>query len=264
MIVLLAEVFCLNLAVGIAGALLVLCPEDLEPKFFRVNGIIATVLVVVAFFLLRATGEYSISNGVSGLSVLLLLYSSLVIRLPRGLERAGLGCAIVWGGSILWELLSMSMEKGMFLRVADFIAVLSGGWLLGLALVAMNVGHWYLSAVKLSIRPLRNTTLFLGGVLIFRTLWLAIGLPVLSRMFPAVSADLELFFRMEEITNLSIGMIRVLFGLIGPLILTYMTWETVKLHATQSATGILYALLAMVLVGEASAFFVTLTTHVPA
>ena len=43
---------------------------------------------------------------------------------------------------------------------------------------------------------------------------------------------------------------RLLFGLIGPVVLAYMTWETAKLRSTQSATGILYVDLFMVMVGE--------------
>jgi hypothetical protein len=39
-----------------------------------------------------------------------------------------------------------------------------------------------------------------------------------------------------------------------------MTWETVKIFSTQSATGILFALLAMVLAGEASSFFIIMNT----
>ena len=33
---------------------------------------------------------------------------------------------------------------------------------------------------------------------------------------------------------------RVLFGLAGPAVLSYLTWETAKIQSTQSATGILY------------------------
>ena len=33
---------------------------------------------------------------------------------------------------------------------------------------------------------------------------------------------------------------RVLFGLCGPTVLAYLTWETAKIRSTQSATGILY------------------------
>ena len=44
---------------------------------------------------------------------------------------------------------------------------------------------------------------------------------------------------------------RALFGLLGPAVLAYMTWETARLRSTQSATGILYVDFFMVIVGEA-------------
>src|SRR6267142_1748791 len=43
---------------------------------------------------------------------------------------------------------------------------------------------------------------------------------------------------------------RVLFGLAGPALLSYLTWETAKIRATQSATGILYVDFFTVVVGE--------------
>ena len=40
------------------------------------------------------------------------------------------------------------------------------------------------------------------------------------------------------------------FGVVFPLILTYMVYETVKVKSTQSATGILYVVVTSVLMGE--------------
>jgi len=53
---------------------------------------------------------------------------------------------------------------------------------------------------------------------------------------------------------------RVLFGLIGPAVLAYMTWETAKIRSTQSATGILYVDFFMVIVGELVAKYLLLAT----
>ena len=56
---------------------------------------------------------------------------------------------------------------------------------------------------------------------------------------------------------------RVLFGLGGPALLSYMTWETAKINSTQSATGILYVDFFTVIVGEVLATYVLLSTKVP-
>src|SRR5207244_4689653 len=56
---------------------------------------------------------------------------------------------------------------------------------------------------------------------------------------------------------------RVLFGLAGPAVLSYLTWETAKIRATQSATGILYVDFFMVVVGEVLAKYLLLAARVP-
>ena len=56
---------------------------------------------------------------------------------------------------------------------------------------------------------------------------------------------------------------RVLFGLAGPAVLSYLTWETAKIRSTQSATGILYVDFFTVVVGEVLAKYILLATRVP-
>ncbi len=56
---------------------------------------------------------------------------------------------------------------------------------------------------------------------------------------------------------------RVLFGLAGPAVLSYLTWETAKIRSTQSATGILYVDFFTVVVGEVLAKYLVLATRVP-
>jgi len=54
-----------------------------------------------------------------------------------------------------------------------------------------------------------------------------------------------------------------LFGLLGPVVLAYMTWETAKIRSTQSATGILYVDFFTVIVGEVLAKYLLVATTVP-
>jgi hypothetical protein len=44
--------------------------------------------------------------------------------------------------------------------------------------------------------------------------------------------------------------VRWLVGLVGPLALAWMAWETARIRSTQSATGILYVVVILVLIGE--------------
>jgi hypothetical protein len=43
---------------------------------------------------------------------------------------------------------------------------------------------------------------------------------------------------------------RSVFGLLAPAALAWMTWQCVRIRSNQSATGILYVILAFVLIGE--------------
>ena len=56
---------------------------------------------------------------------------------------------------------------------------------------------------------------------------------------------------------------RVLFGLLGPSVLAYLTWETAKIQSTQSATGILYVDFFTVIVGEVLAKYLLVSQRVP-
>lgn len=48
---------------------------------------------------------------------------------------------------------------------------------------------------------------------------------------------------------------RLLWGLIAPLVLAFLVYRCAVTRSTQSATGILYAMCVMVLIGEGSALY---------
>ena len=56
---------------------------------------------------------------------------------------------------------------------------------------------------------------------------------------------------------------RILFGLVLPASLGYFTWKTILIRSTQSATGILYVVVFLTLVGEALSVYLSLATNVP-
>ena len=54
--------------------------------------------------------------------------------------------------------------------------------------------------------------------------------------------------------------VRVVFGLVVPIVTTVMTWRTARIRSLDSATGLLYIVAALVLAGEIAArtlFFLT-------
>jgi hypothetical protein len=56
---------------------------------------------------------------------------------------------------------------------------------------------------------------------------------------------------------------RVITGLIGPLILAFLIWRTVKMRSTQSATGLLYVAVILVLFGELISKYLLTIVFIP-
>jgi protein NrfD len=56
---------------------------------------------------------------------------------------------------------------------------------------------------------------------------------------------------------------RLLFGLAGPISLLWFIWKTVEIRSTQSATGILYVQLFLVMSGELLAKYLRVAAGLP-
>jgi hypothetical protein len=54
-----------------------------------------------------------------------------------------------------------------------------------------------------------------------------------------------------------------LAGLVGAAVLTWLTWLTLRIPNTQSATGILYAGVILVFIGELTSRLMSVTTLFP-
>jgi hypothetical protein len=144
------------------------------------------------------------------------------------------------------------------LTVASF---LSSAALLGGTCTAMILGHWYLVIPSMQVSHLQAIVKLHIASMVVRVAVVA-GAVLLGLVTspPGVGPS----FR-DYITSIS-GIFfwqRVLFGLAGPAFLSYLTWETAKIRATQSATGILYIDFFTVVVGELLAKYLLLATRVP-
>jgi len=57
---------------------------------------------------------------------------------------------------------------------------------------------------------------------------------------------------------------RILWGIVGPLALSYFIWRTAEMRSNQAATGLLYVALVFVLIGELLSSYLTVATGFPA
>ena len=136
------------------------------------------------------------------------------------------------------------------------LSALAGALLAGATAATMTLGHWYLVDPTLSIRPLATgAALFLGAAglraAVAAGFLVSGGALALRIESPAdlIYSTTALFFSFRTVT-----------GLLAPLTLAALVRSTVRIRSTQSATGLLYVALILVLFGELTAIFLELLT----
>lgn len=150
----------------------------------------------------------------------------------------------------------LASENGVGLAVAGAV---SSSLLLGAVSVTMILGHWYLVDTSLSIAPLRDGARFVSIAVVAR--WAAVLFTLSYGGWEVLRVNRAADFILS--TNGLFFMFRTLMGLVAPLLLSVLIWQTVKMRSTQSATGLLYVALILVLFGELVSQFLLVGTGFP-
>src|SRR5947209_5958289 len=153
--------FCLRLAFGMLGALLLLTPARVNPRFYRTHFLTALGLGAGALVLLWPAAAWQPRAALGGALVLAFLGSAAwsVEGAPGGRALVVLTAAALGAG--LWLTQDVAMPS-----VAPALGAHAPWWLLadgltssallGAALTAMLMGHSYLIAPAMSLAPLRR------------------------------------------------------------------------------------------------------------
>jgi len=160
------------------------------------------------------------------------------------------------------QAIDVSAGASSVVRALTIVSFLTSAAMLGGACTAMILGHWYLVIPSMEVAYLQSivkghiASMLARMVVVGAAVWFAIATYQAESGVPSfrhyiMSVDGIFFWQ------------RVLFGLAGPAVLSYLTWETAKIRSTQSATGILYVDFFTVVVGEVLAKYIVLATHVP-
>ncbi len=233
--------FCLRLATGLLGALIVLTPSQINPRFYRTQFLIALGLTAVALLLSYPGATLGIALAL-GCGLLLTLLGFFA----WSLEGAPGGRALI---------LSATVACATALTLVEFTSDATGplGWrlagdllsaiLLGSATSAMLMGHMYLNAPSMTIAPLMCLLAALAISTLLRLLCSAAALGVWS------STSGRSPFTLEGDMVLWLP-VRWVVGFLAPLGLGWMAWQTAKIRSTQSATGILYVVVIFCFLGE--------------
>jgi protein NrfD len=271
--------FLAHLGVGIAFTLLFV-DREAGVKFFRFNGGLAAVLLGIALaFRYQAvrmppidagSGIGAVSVGVSLSDITLLVSAGITLFYWATIgriftrERTAILAAAAFAGLAAIAVQGLEISSGSSAPVVALtvLSFLSSALMLGGACTAMILGHWYLVIPSMEVSYLQSivkehiASMLVRVAVVAAAVWVAIasyqaesGVPSFRHYIMSVDG---IFFWQ-----------RVLFGLAGPAILSYLTWETAKIRSTQSATGILYVDFFTVVVGEVLAKYIVLATHVP-
>jgi hypothetical protein len=116
---------------------------------------------------------------------------------------------------------------------------LTSGLLLGVTMAAMLLGHWYLNSPGMRLEPLKRLVLILAAAVLLRAMVCGGGLVMELAAVHSFSTGRWLFLAL-----------RWLGGLVGTGVLAILTWKTLAIPNTQSATGILYVAVITVFLGE--------------
>jgi hypothetical protein len=119
------------------------------------------------------------------------------------------------------------------------IDTISSGLLLGVTISSMFLGHWYLNTPTMELQPLLRLIGLIGLAVVFRMLVSSAGLIAVWKLESSFPPGFALMIAL-----------RWLPGLIGVLLMAGMTWQTLKIPNTQSATGILYVAVIFAFLGE--------------
>ncbi len=274
MIATVLALLALHTAAGMLVGLTIVPIKDAGRRFFVVNGVFVLGFLGAAIGLgLAGASAGPLGPGLAGAAALAVVVHMASLRgdrfaAARAFVIAGAGlamAAVVVGGVEAARLAGENAAaapaaNGASGRVAPSIALaVSSGvgqaLLGGVTLLAMILGHFYLILPRLAITPLKRLTALFLAALAFRVVVCGAGLWLAGAGIDGGTKSLVI---RESVVILP----RILFGLVGPLVVGYMIWETVRIRSTQSATGILYAATAMVLIGEASAAWMAVSLGV--
>jgi protein NrfD len=255
--------FLAHLGVGIAFTLL-LVSKEAGVKFFRFNAGMAAALVAAALAFRpgadAAGGSVITPASLTALGVTLgalTVYWIIAGRVLAKLRPVLAAIASIAGAAaVVLHALALPSIGGTPLAV---LSALTSAGLLGGACTAMVLGHWYLVIPSMEVRHLQRAVGFHIITLVLRIAVVAAVLALtFNQVLPAGSTVARYVASIDGIFFWQ----RVLFGLAGPALLSYLTWETAKIRSTQSATGILYVDFFTVVVGEVLASYILLSAGV--
>lgn len=261
--------FVLKLITGIAMMWLLMPRKDVTDGFFRIQMLVALGLSVVLVLLVQPGNPSEETNSPAS-----LMTSGLRTQAGNALiHYVQLSAAVfAFAGHIVWKLgrrlpgtiaiytiailcfLSLataSLSGGVnFESLHLLFSDLASAAVLGAALTGMLLGHWYLTTPTMSIGPLSWFTRALAVAAVLRLLMTSFSL-------------FRFGFASHDLVHLLWLIVRIVGGILVPLATAVVVARILKYRNTQSATGVLFAALILVFMGEMTAALLERDLRIP-
>jgi len=253
--------FLFRLTFGVAVAMAVTSSRLVTSGFFRVHLWVllgALTLAALALFSLAPQSAEAVSiNRVKfwmAVTAAIISYVGAVAWLyerPR-VGKTAIGIVAYLAFVCAAQVVSSEDSWVAILEVGDRA---TGGLLLGFVATSMLLGHWYLNTPTMKLEPLRRLIILLVIAVLARMVVSGAGAWMQTNQFNH-SGEFPPSWVMFLV-------FRWLTGLVGTLILAGLTWQTLKIPNTQSATGILYAAVVLTFIGELTSQLMSAETMYP-
>ena len=239
--------FALRLIVGMSLMWALMPRKDVTSGFFRIQMLITLALGVLAGLTLGQFNGGEITDpptyvqmlcyGVAGVSFL----GSVLWTLERRFGGSVLCFAILVMSTIALIGNAMSADDGWWFLEAAIVPAgeLASAAMVGGFLTTMLLGHWYLTAPTMTIRPLFRLTLYLSVC-------------TAARCAVSVAAYLANGKPIAGLTEWMWLSLRWGAGIVGPAVLVVMVVRILDHRNTQSATGVLFVGVILTFIGELS------------
>ncbi len=244
--------FLLETGAGTALLLLFFPTEALGKGFFSLHATFAFAFLTLAAVIRPAGLPLAAAIAAAALTG---LYALAAHGGRAGRARPILAAGAVAGG---WAMARVALVAPRPFGDGWTVAGAAlGGLFFGAVLLTMNLGHWYLISRSLPFRLLARGAALFAALAAARALLLAaavVAAPGREGLSALLSLERDaLFF-----------LFRVLWGIVGPIALSWFIWKTADMKSNQAATGLLYVALVFVLIGELLSSYLTVATGFPA
>lgn len=269
----------LQTAAGSTLMLRALRRYPMMPKFYRVNGLIVLALALLAALSAPWRGRNLVATAVAATGssghiplsfpmgvllgatlafVALLALYNVLLWIKEGAARGALLLAAIAGLLAVGEaglaysapLLGTAPRAALAALVGDSIL---SSWFLGSGLIGMIVGHWYLTDSRLPWEPLETCATAFLSLAGAQAVAVTLSIPLAGEGHVLGEA-----FALTRFTDVFVW-VRLLPGLLAPLVLAAMIRRTVQLRANMSATGLFYVAMILVACGEAFSRYLLVT-----